>query len=105
MKKQTIKIKVVYGKVLGDVEIEAQIVAPGLAVHNEIGPDFFPIPSRWNITHIRSGLALGKSRTSKKEAIAIATRLSHLGNWDIRQSKIGKQLRQQAKAIVGVSHE
>ncbi len=82
------------------LEIEAELVAPGLAVHKAIDQDYFPIKTSWRVTHVRSGMALGKPVPTRKDAIAIAGRLAELGNWDVPESKLGKQMRQRASEIV-----
>ena len=79
----------------GKKSIKATIVAPGLAVHSSLSP----IPS-WEITHIRSGKAIGAGSATKKRAVLLAKALSELGNWDRPASKLPKGLIRSTRVLL-----
>lgn len=97
MKKETITVTT--GK-YGKIEIEAEVIVPGLAVHHALHEDMSFADSWWTLTHIRSGYALGNGKRTKREIMALAQKLSELGDWDKPRSKVDKSMLRQTKTIV-----
>lgn len=60
----------------GPREIFAEVVAPGLAIHDENG---LAHSGCWTLTHIPSGLGIGQTFGGRGEALAAALEIGTLG--------------------------
>lgn len=83
----------------GWVEVEAEVVAPGLAVHEtvyELGVK----SESYTITHIPSGCYLDWF-VLKQSAIEAARELTTLGNWTSSRNQVVRFGKKKIKAILG----
>lgn len=82
MKKVTFEIKIIKNdnKITTRPWTGYQSETPGLVVNRNWNSDDTP-GDRWNITHLKSGLAVGPSRDKRADALEIANRLSTLTDW------------------------
>ena len=74
----------------GPIETEAQIVAPGLALHNESGrltPAGKYWRRYWRLTQVRSGLFVAGA-TSRAVALRVAASVGPLADWRRPRTKL-----------------
>lgn len=84
----------------GNKNIEATIVTPGLAVHEERGNSF-----RYVITHIGSGLQVLAGATLEDEALSAARALGKLTDWEQSENDIVAAMQPHQDEVVRIARK
>jgi hypothetical protein len=54
---------------------------PGLVIHKQIGLADQPLDNSWKITHLKSGLNIGRTWDKRKDALKVCKLLAPLTDW------------------------
>jgi len=93
------KTTIMIATMAGGAEVEAKIVTPGLAVHQERGNEISPT---WAITHIGSGLQVATGAKTEAGALSAALAMGKLTDWTMTDDALIAHMKGRRREVIEI---